>query len=240
MKELHLFHLPALAEGQTALPDDEAAHAVRVLRMRAGDTLYATDGQGAFYETRLVAASAKACRVEIVEKTAQPPLWRGAIRIAVAPTKNMDRTEWLAEKGTEIGCDAFYFLNCRNSERRVLKTERIERIVVSAVKQSHKARKPEVGEMEAFGQFVARPFAGQKFIAHCHEAGGDTRPLLKDVVSDAEDTLVLIGPEGDFTPDEVAAAEAAGFRSVSLGRSRLRTETAALAAIHTMYLAKAL
>lgn len=240
MKELHLFHLPALAEGDTRLPDDEAAHAVRVLRMKAGDTLYATDGQGAFYETRLVAASAKACRVEVVEKTIQPTLWKSGIRIAVAPTKNMDRMEWLAEKGTEIGCDAFHFLTCANSERRVLKTERIERIVVAAVKQSHKARKPEVSEMEAFERFIARPFAGQKFIAHCYEPTDGAKPLLRDMISDTNDTLVLIGPEGDFTLAEVAAAEAAGFRSVSLGRSRLRTETAALAAIHMMYLAKSL
>lgn len=240
MKELHLFHLPSLAEGQTLLPDDEAAHALRVLRMKEGDMLHATDGKGFFYETRIVSVSARQCRVEIISRVAQSPLWQGGIHIAVAPTKNMDRTEWFAEKSTEIGCDAFHFLNCRNSERRVLKTERIERIVVSAVKQSHKARMPEINGMDPFGKFIARPFGGQKFIAHCYENPEHEKPLLADVVSETGDTLVLIGPEGDFTPDEVAAAEAAGFRSVSLGRSRLRTETAALAAVHIMYLAKAL
>lgn len=240
MKELHLFYLPGLAAGRTSLPDDEAGHAVRVLRMKEGDILHATDGKGCLYETRLVSASPKHCSVEIVESYPQPPLWRGGIHIAVAPTKHMDRMEWFAEKSTEIGCDTFHFLNCKNSERRILKTERIERIVISAVKQSHKARKPTIDELVTFETFLSFPFTGQKFIAHCHETPAGKKPLLKDLVSADSASLVLIGPEGDFTDDEVAAAEAAGFRSVSLGRSRLRTETAALAAVHTMYLAKAL
>lgn len=146
----------------------------------------------------------------------------------------MDRTEWLVEKATEIGFDELSFLNCRWSERKVIKTERIEKIVVSAMKQSHKSTKPQVNEMEDFKKFVARPFEGQKFIAHCHSA---QLPELRHQLQPDTDALVLIGPEGDFSEEEVALAESHGFQGISLGRSRLRTETAALVAVHLMHLA---
>lgn len=147
--------------------------------------------------------------------------------------ENMDRIEWFVEKATEIGFDELSFLNCRYSERKVIKTERIEKIVVSAVKQSLKARKPIVNEMEDFGRFMQRDFSGQKFIAHCYEG---EKPLLKDVLKPGEDAVVLIGPEGDFSREEVEKAESLGFQPISLGKSRLRTETAALVAVHTMNL----
>ena len=141
--------------------------------------------------------------------------------------------EWFVEKATEIGFDELTFLNCRYSERKVIKTERIEKILVSAVKQSLKATKPVLNEMTDFNKFITRDFEGQKFIAHCYE--GD-KPLLKDVICPGEDALVLIGPEGDFSEEEVKKAIANGFQSISLGKSRLRTETAALVACHTMNL----
>ena len=145
----------------------------------------------------------------------------------------MDRIEWFAEKATEIGFDELSFINCRFSERKIIKTERIEKIVVSAVKQSLKARKPIVNEMIPFDKFVKNPFVGDKFIAHCYEG---EKPLLKDLLSRDNDTLVLIGPEGDFSKEEVELALANGFRPISLGKSRLRTETAALVACHLMNL----
>lgn len=145
----------------------------------------------------------------------------------------MDRIEWFAEKATEIGFDELSFVNCRFSERKVIKTERIEKIVVSAVKQSLKARKPLVNELTDFGKFIQQKFEGQKFIAHCYEG---EKPLLKDVLIPGKDAVVLIGPEGDFSPEEVQKAEAAGFQAISLGKSRLRTETAALVAVHIMNL----
>ena len=145
----------------------------------------------------------------------------------------MDRIEWFAEKATEIGFNELSFLNCRFSERKVIKTERIEKIVVSAVKQSLKAYKPVVNEMMDFSRFMEKDFSGQKFIAHCYEG---EKPLLKDVLVPGQDALVLIGPEGDFSMEEVQKAKAAGFRAISLGKSRLRTETAALVAVHTMNL----
>ena len=151
----------------------------------------------------------------------------------MAPTKNIDRTEWFTEKATEIGFDELSFLNCRYSERKVIKKERIEKILVSAVKQSLKATMPVLNEMTDFNKFVSRDFKGQKFIAHCYEG---EKPLLKDILRSGEDALVMIGPEGDFSEEEVAKAIAAGFQPVSLGKSRLRTETAALVACHTLNL----
>ena len=151
----------------------------------------------------------------------------------MAPTKNMDRTEWFAEKATEIGFDELTFLNCRFSERKVIKTERISKILVSAIKQSLKARLPQLNEMTDFNKFITQPFSGQKFIAHCYEG---EKQLLKDIVHSGEDALVLIGPEGDFSEEEVRKAEENGFISISLGKSRLRTETAALVACHILNL----
>lgn len=158
--------------------------------------------------------------------------------------KEQRPVEWLAEKATEIGFDELSFLNCRFSERKAVKTERIDKILVSAMKQSHKVFKPVVHDMEAFRSFVTRDFSGQKFIAHCYEEsdvedgevpeGG--KPFLLDVLEVGQDALVLVGPEGDFSVDEVKLALAHGFRSVSLGRSRLRTETAALVAVHLMHI----
>lgn len=234
MKEIHIFYAPELPV-QTELPDEEAGHAVRVLRMKAGEELVATDGKGNFYECTLANASPKHCTVNVVRDYPGEKYWRGHIHLAVAPTKNMDRMEWLAEKATEIGFDALSFLLCKNSERKVIKTDRVEKIVVSATKQSHKAWKPQVAEITPFRQFIASPRNGRKFIAHCLKEDGEL-PFLYDLIPNEGEVTVLIGPEGDFSADEVATAEAAGYVSVSLGHSRLRTETAALVAVGLMNL----
>lgn len=229
---MHVFYTPDIAvDGE--LPEEEAGHCLRVLRLGVGDEVMLTDGKGFFYKAVITAATGKRCQVKVVETIGQAPLWNGHLHLAMAPTKNMDRIEWFAEKATEIGFDELSFVNCRFSERKVIKTERIEKIVVSAVKQSLKARKPLVNELTDFGKFIQQKFEGQKFIAHCYE--GD-KPLLKDVLIPGKDAVVLIGPEGDFSPEEVQKAEAAGFRAISLGKSRLRTETAALVAVHIMNL----
>lgn len=229
---MHVFYTPDIAvDGE--LPEEEAGHCLRVLRLGVGDEVMLTDGKGFFYKAVITAATGKRCQVKVVETIGQAPLWNGRLHLAMAPTKNMDRIEWFAEKATEIGFDELSFVNCRFSERKVIKTERIEKIVVSAVKQSLKARKPLVNELTDFGKFIQQKFEGQKFIAHCYE--GD-KPLLKDVLIPGKDAVVLIGPEGDFSPEEVQKAEAAGFQAISLGKSRLRTETAALVAVHIMNL----
>ena len=230
---MHLFYTPEIAHSHE-LPADEAAHALRVLRLQPGDEVRLTDGQGGFYHARISECNRKRCMVEVIEREEQAPLWRGHLHLALAPTKNMDRMEWLAEKATEIGFDELTFLNCQWSERRIVKGERIEKILISAMKQSLKARLPKLNDITDFAQFVKQPVGGQKFIAHCHE--GEKTPL-RQALQPGQDALVLIGPEGDFSPDEVALAVAEGFTPVTLGNTRLRTETAALVAVHLMNLA---
>ena len=157
----------------------------------------------------------------------------------IAPTKMLDRVEWMLEKATEIGVDEVSFLNCQFSERKLIKTTRLEKIVVSAVKQSHKAWKPVLNEIVSFKSFINQPHEGRKYIAHCYEEV--PRTYLFDELrkpSDSEDAIVLIGPEGDFSIDEVKMAIEAGWQSVHLGKSRLRTETAGLSAVMMMQLAK--
>ena len=227
-----VFYTPDIAQ-TLELPEEEAGHCLRVLRLGVGEEIMLTDGKGCFYRAVISAATQKRCVVKVVEKTEQEPFWKGHLHLALAPTKNMDRMEWLAEKATEIGFDELTFLNCRFSERKVIKTERVEKIVVSAVKQSLKARLPQLNEMTDFNKFITQPFPGQKFIAHCYEG---EKPLLKDMVHPGEDALVLIGPEGDFSEEEVRKATENGFIPISLGKSRLRTETAALVACHILNL----
>lgn len=227
---MHVFYTPDIAT-RAELPTDEAQHCIRVLRLSQGDEIMLTDGNGYFYKADITVISGKRCIVTIKETILQEPIRPCRLHIAMAPTKNMDRNEWFAEKGTEIGFNELTFLNCRFSERKVIKTERIEKIVISAMKQSLKARMPKLNEMTDFDAFIRRDFPGQKFIAHCYEG---EKSLLKDVVNKGEDALLLIGPEGDFSPEEVEQALARGFIPVSLGKSRLRTETAALVACCTL------
>lgn len=229
---MHVFYTPDI-QNSNELPEEEAVHAIRVLRLQTGDEVMLTDGQGNFYRAEISTATNKRCLVRVLETIAQEPLWSGYLHIAMAPTKNMDRTEWFAEKATEIGFDELTFLNCRFSERRVIKTERISKILISAIKQSLKARLPKLNEMTDFDRFIAQPFDGQKFIAHCYEG---EKPLLKDIIRKGENALVMIGPEGDFSEEEVGKAIGQGFQPISLGRSRLRTETAALVACHILNL----
>ena len=244
MKETRFFYDPQVS-GE--LPQDEAKHATRVLRLAAGDELLLMDGQGSFFRAEITVADNHRCLYRILETMPQQPAWEGHIHIAVAPTKLNDRMEWFAEKATEIGMDELSFLDCKFSERHVIKCERIDKIIISAVKQSHKAWKPVLNEMMSFDKFVRQERKGDKFICHCYDEGdikplsqtlpqteGLDKPFLMDVLRRGVETTVLVGPEGDFSVDEVRLALRNGYRSVSLGTSRLRTETAALAAVHMM------
>lgn len=225
------------AASATELPADEASHAVRVLRMKPGDEMVLMDGVGTFFKAEVAVASPHHCVYRVVEEMPQLPQWHGRYHIAMAPTKLMDRTEWMLEKVTEIGVDEVSLLNCDNSERRVAKPARLEKILVSAMKQSRKAWKPVLNDMAAFRKFVSEPRGGMKFIAHCYEE--IPRTYLFDELCGrdvSEAVTVLIGPEGDFTPDEVRMAVDAGYVSVHLGQSRLRTETAAMVAVMMMHL----
>ena len=241
MKEVRYFYVPHAAQ-ETELPQEEATHALRVLRLKAGDEIFLMDGEGAFYRAEVSLATNKRCIYEILESMPQQRAWQGHIHLAIAPTKMMDRIEWMTEKATEIGFDEISFLNCKFSERKTLRADRIEKIVVSAVKQSHKAWKPVVNDMQSFKDFISTPRPGRKFICHCYEEVEKTdffselqKPWNAENPEDA-DVTVLVGPEGDFSIDEVRLALENGYESVSLGTSRLRTETAGLVAVHMAYL----
>lgn len=238
MKETRFFYVPN-AETQGELPAEEACHATRVLRLKEGDEMMLMDGCGTFYRAEITLASNHHCLYSIIERLVQPRQWEGRVHLAIAPTKLTDRMEWLAEKVTEVGIDELSFLNCQFSERRNLKTERISKIVVSAVKQSHKAWMPIVNELTPLKQFIADHPSGHRYIAHCYQEVERVN-LFDELcrIPASADAVVLIGPEGDFSIDEVRAAVAAGFVSVDLGKSRLRTETAGLSAVMMMQLAK--
>lgn len=238
MKEVRFFFVPD-AENQTELPSEEAMHAMRVLRIKGGDEMMLMDGEGNFFRAEVTIAATHHCYYHIIEKMPQERQWKGYVHLAIAPTKMMDRIEWLMEKAVEIGVDEVSFLNCQFSERRLIKSARMEKISISAVKQSHKAWKPILNEMMSYNKFIESPREGAKFIAHCYDE--IPRTYLFDELRqlDAEEKVtVLIGPEGDFSIDEVENALRQGYKSVHLGKSRLRTETAGLSAVMMMQLSK--
>ena len=225
---MQLFFTPEITLPLYTLPEDESKHCVRVLRLSAGDILSLTDGRGNLYTAMVVTPDPKRCTVEITHTEQELGKLPYKLTIAVAPTKNTDRYEWLLEKATEIGVEAVVPLDCRHSERHTLNAERVKKIVAGAMKQSLKAYLPRVEPMTPFPELVRREFDGVKLIAHCHP--GD-KAYIPDVAPPGRDVMVMIGPEGDFSPEEVAQALENGFKAVSLGNSRLRTETAALMAV---------
>ena len=238
MKETRYFYVPDAAHLQE-LPSDEASHAVRVLRLGTGDEIMLMDGQGCFYRAEVTVASNHHCMYAIQETMPQERPWQGHIHLAIAPTKLIDRMEWMIEKAVEIGIDEITFLDCKFSERKVVKTERLDKIAVSAMKQSRKAWKPVLHEMTSFKDFITADRGDDKYIAHCYEEV--ERTFLFDelkALAATEDVTILIGPEGDFSMDEVKDALAQGYHSVHLGTSRLRTETAGLAAVMMAQLSK--
>lgn len=230
MKETRYFYVPDAAS-TNELPAEEAAHASRVLRLENGDEVFLIDGAGCFFKAQLTLVTKGRCLYDIVERLPQEKTWNGRIAVAMAPTKVIDRVEWTLEKATEIGIDEFSLLNCAFSERRNVKLERLDKIVVAAVKQSRKAWKPLLNDLQPFEDFVNRPRKGAKYIAHCY-AEIDKKDLYGELLqlNGDEEVTILIGPEGDFSIDEVHLAMSKGYVPVSLGQSRLRTETAALAA----------
>jgi 16S rRNA (uracil1498-N3)-methyltransferase len=242
---MQLFYAPDIVTNQQ-LPEAEAQHCLKVLRMQTGDSLRLTDGKGFFYRAEItetfyqgIAGQARHgrglnyCKVILLETIPQPPLWKGTIEIALAPTKNTDRMEWFAEKATEIGIDKISFLRCRFSERKEMSVERIRKIMIAAMKQSEKARLPVLQTMTDFKEFIRQDFNGQKFIAHCYP---DKKVSLAQVYETSKNVQILIGPEGDFSEEEISFAKEKGFIPVSLGESRLRTETAALTACQTIHI----
>ena len=238
MKETRYFFVPDAAHSHE-LPEEEAQHALKVLRLKEGDELMLMDGQGTFFEACVTVASGKHCCYEVTQKLPQERPWKGRVHLAIAPTKMMERMEWMAEKATEVGFDELSFLNCQFSERKVIRTDRIDKIVVAAMKQSRKAWRPLVNPMCTFAEFISRPREGKKFIAHCYEEFPRV-DLFDALMADVDGSAItmLVGPEGDFSSEEVRQALDYGFVGVSLGSSRLRTETAGLAAVMMAHLCR--
>jgi len=235
---MEIFWTEDIAGGICRLGEEESVHCVRVLRHRAGDHINIIDGHGTMYECTLVADSPKGAEAKI-EQAHQN--WGGHpydLTMAVCPTKNIDRYEWFAEKATEFGVDRIVPVIGEHSERKILKPERMNRILLSATKQSLKASIPELSEVVSVREFIegTAETDALKMIAYCFEDGQE-RTSIREVLekNDAKEVIVLIGPEGDFSREEADAAVAAGYVPVHIGESRLRTETAALASVSMVY-----
>lgn len=229
---MQLFYAPQITPPVHTLGEEESKHCVRVLRLKCGDTLHITDGRGNLFCCRITDDHPKRCTLEVVSAQEGFEKLPYALTMAVAPTKNSDRYEWFLEKATEVGAEAFLPLETEHSERRVFKPERAEKVITAAMKQSLKAYRPTLHPLTPFRQAVTMPFPGRKLIAHCGEALSEKgKSYLPSTLRPGEAALILIGPEGDFSPDEVAFALENGFEEITLGQQRLRTETAALAAV---------
>lgn len=226
---MQLFYTPDIdpSLSQYFLSEEESKHAVRVLRLAIGDEVTLIDGKGGLYKAEIKDAHPKRTILQINAVTTGFNKRNHYLHIAIAPTKNLDRVEWFLEKATEIGIDEITLIISQRSERKEAKAERLNKIITSAIKQSIKAYHPVLNGPVALSQFLKQPFAGQKFIAHCDE--GEKISLAQSIEKQNR-YLILIGPEGDFTPAEVDAALQNGYKAITLGESRLRTETAALEA----------
>lgn len=229
---MQLFYNLELTETsvQITFSKDDSKHIVKVLRKTVGDDLHITNGNGWLFVAIIKIADIKNCVATIISKRLEPSR-NYKVHLAVAPTKMNDRYEWFLEKATEIGVDVITPIICDHSERKVIKSDRFEKILQAAMKQSLHYYLPELREPISFNHFINQPFEGQKFIAHCEETD---RVSLKNALQSHTDVLILIGPEGDFSPNEIKAAIASGFKPVSLGNTRLRTETAAVVACHSI------
>lgn len=232
---MNLFYQPLISEGIHHLDEEESRHCVKVLRRNAGDPIHITDGKGFFYDAVISKPDFRKCEFSI-QKTIPAEVRDYQIHIAIAPTKNADRTEWFVEKATEIGIDRITLIACENSERTFLKTERLRKLAVSAMKQSLKATLPIIEDLVPFSSLIKSSKENGRFIAFVDSSN----PVqLQNVATKGGASVVLIGPEGDFSSAEVTQAIEAGFKKVSLGKSRLRTETAAVAACHILNLVNA-
>lgn len=232
---MQVFYTPDIKKITYPLSKEESKHAVKVLRMKLGDEVCMIDGKGGLYYGIIDDANANKCIIRVIEKIEQYGRRNYSIHIAIAPTKNISRFEWFLEKVTELGIDEITPLLCSRSERKTIKTERLEKIILAAMKQSVKAYQPKFNEMTKFSDFVKQNNDTKGFIAHCMQ---NPKPALKTQIADKQNITILIGPEGDFSPEEVQMAIAHGFSEINLGKSRLRTETAGIVACHTINIIK--
>lgn len=230
---MNLFYTPDIANKDNyTLSESESKHAIRVLRLKIHETLTLVDGKGKFYNAVISDDNQKKCEVKII-KIREVSQLKPKLTIAIAPTKNNDRTEWFIEKCTEIGISQISPILCKHSERKKIKQERFVRTAISAMKQSLKATLPILTELASFKDVVNSSFEGKKYIAHCYKK---KQRHFKDIYIKGENSLILIGPEGDFSEEEVALAIEKGFEPITFGDSRLRTETAGIVACTTFNL----
>ncbi|RUT80060.1 16S rRNA (uracil(1498)-N(3))-methyltransferase [Ancylomarina longa] len=230
---MNLFYTPDIQGKTYQLDEIESKHCVKVLRLKEEDIIHLIDGVGTLFKAKIIQAHPKRCTVECIESIKEFGKLNYELHIALAPTKNIDRTEWFLEKCTEIGIAEFTPLLCEHSERKVVKHDRLFKVITSAVKQSLKAYHPKLNEITKFKELVESDFKGDKFIAHCYPG---KKKHLKEICQLNKDTLILIGPEGDFSPQEVQLAKVNNFVEISLGSSRLRTETAGVVACNIVSL----
>jgi len=230
---MQLFYIAELNESSTDIAFDkiESRHIIKVLRKKEGDLITITNGKNLLFKSEITSANEKKCQVRILSVTQEKSTCNYSLQIAIAPTKSNDRFEWFLEKATEIGIDAVYPIISTNSERKVIKTERLKKVLLSAMKQSLHYQLPILHELHSFKEFVNQDFKGQKFIAHCEKTN---KKSLKSLLQPNTNVTILIGPEGDFSTDEIALALQNGFIPVSLGATRLRTETAGIVATHSV------
>lgn len=224
---MHIFYTPDITSKTYILSEEESKHCIKVLRLQKGSAVHLVDGRGGFYEAIIEDPHPKRTSLIILKAQEKFGMRSHYLHLAVAPTKNIERFEWFLEKATEIGIDEITPIICERSERKELKTDRLNKVITSAVKQSIKAYHPKLNEPVAFKDFIVKASSSHKYIAHCINSEKFT---LKEKIELNSDYLVIIGPEGDFSQSEVNVAMAAGFLPVNLGTSRLRTETAALEA----------
>lgn len=234
---LPIFYCPDIEVSKT-MSETEAHHATRVLRLSCGDKIIVTDGKGNFFHSVITKADKKGCLINIVEKEIWQKPWSGNITLAISPTKNTDRMEWMVEKLVEIGVDRIIFMKSEHSERKSIRQDRIERIVISAMKQSLKALKPIIDiDMNINDVFKSFSSFDNKLIAHCEDSIEKIN-VVKSIKQTEGSSIVLIGPEGDFSIKEIEDSQKNGFISISLGDCRLRTETAGLFAVSSIHFAK--
>jgi len=226
---MQLFYTPDIEPNhpQYFLNEEESKHCIRVLRLNVGDEVQLIDGRGGLYAAQIKDAHPKRTILQITSVTTGFNKRNHYLHIAIAPTKNIERLEWFLEKATEIGIDEISLIICQRSERKEAKVDRLNKIITSAIKQSLKAYHPVLNEPVPLNQLLSKPFDGQKYIAHCDTG---KKVSLRDAIAPNGKYLILIGPEGDFSPKEIDDALQYGFKAITLGESRLRTETAALEA----------
>jgi len=223
---MHIFYTPDITQSSYTLNEEESKHCVRVLRLTIGDIVNLVDGKGGFYTAQITSDNPKKVSLSVLKVETEFHKRNHYLHIAVAPTKNIDRIEWFLEKATELGIDEITPVITDRSERRVVKEDRLNKVITSAVKQSIKAYHPKLNDAISFEAFLRGPFDGHRLIAHCIDNG--EKQYISKLVAPHQKYLILIGPEGDFTPNEVDLALNKGFKALTLGDNRLRTETAAL------------